>query len=418
MKWGSPVNQTQNREEMRVPLTATRAISTFGITVVGFMTANLIPVMILALGDLGYSATGAGTLMTACLLLSALSCLAISRWTAGSGRYVVARVGLALTAVGFGTAAVVPDAVIAGIGIMLAGLGSGGAVAAGGAALAALRNPDRASGINGFTNRAIVAVILFVIPAVGIAMGSAFGILAGLALVALVTTGWLPDSPAPAAPHPASPSANQKGKPSRAVTVAGFGLLACFAVWALGEDSLWAVAAVMGEQQAGLDETGMGLVLSLSTLGGLAASAFVSFGGNRIGRTIPLVAALLAGAALKISAGFISDPQLYLAVIIAWNTIYIVAFLYVVAIAAALDATGRWSAPILGVYLVGSSFAPLFGTAVSESLGYPALGIILGGISLVLLVPMALISRLSLRVERKAASGSVPETDFPKAAIA
>lgn len=415
---GFHVNQARLSAETRVPLTATRAVSTFGITVVGFMTANLIPVMILALADLGYSATGAGTLMTACLLLSALSCLATSRWTAKNGRYVVARVGLVFTAIGFGTAAIVPDAVIAGIGIILAGLGSGGAVAAGGAALAALRNPDRASGISGFTNRAIVAVVLFIIPAVGIAMGSAFGILAGLALVALVTTGWLPNRPAEAAPLPDSPAAHKAGEPSRAVTIAGFGLLASFAVWALGEDSLWAVAAVMGEQQAGLDETGMGLVLSLSTLGGLAASAFISFGGTRIGRTIPLVAALLAGAALKISAGFITDPQLYLAVIIAWNTIYIVAFLYVVAIAAALDATGRWSAPILGVYLVGSSFAPLFGTAVSESLGYPALGIILGAISLVLLVPMALISRLSLKVERKAGPGTVPETDFPAAAIA
>lgn len=402
----------------RVPLTATRAISTFGITVVGFMTANLIPVMILALGDLGYSATGAGTLMTACLLLSALSCLATSRWTAKTGRYVVARVGLGLTALGFGTAALVPDALIAGIGIILAGLGSGGAVAAGGAALAALRNPDRASGISGFTNRAIVAVVLFIIPAVGIAMGSAFGILAGLALAALFTTGWLPDRPAHPIEDPAAQATDVSVKPSRSVTIAGFGLLTCFAIWALGKDSLWAVAAVMGEQQAGLDETGMGLVLSLSTLGGLAAAAVVSAGGNRIGRTIPLVAALLIGAALKISAGFVTDPQLYLAVIIAWNTIYIVAFLYVVAIAAALDVTGRWSAPILGVYLVGSSFAPLFGTAVSETFGYQSLGIVLGAISLLLLVPMALISRTSLKVERAAAAHSTPETEFPQAAIA
>lgn len=410
------MNQAHHFEGTRVPLTAPRAISTFGVTVVGFMTANLIPVMIVALADLGYSATGAGSLMTVCLLLSALSCLATSRWTALSGRYVVARVGLLLTAIGYGTAAVVPDAVVAGIGIIFAGIGSGGAVAAGGAALAALRNPDRASGISGFTNRAIVAVVLLIIPAVGIAMGSAFGILAGLALVALITTGWLPDRPVLPAPSLSSLAARPE-KPSRTITIAGFGLLACFAVWALGEDSLWAVAAVMGEDQAGLDETGMGLVLSLSTLGGLAAAAMVSIGGNRTGRTIPLVAALLAGAGLKIASGFVTDPQLYLVVIIAWNTIYIVAFLYVVAIAAALDASGRWSGPILGVYLVGSSFAPLFGTAVSASLGYSALGIILGCITLALLVPLAMISRLSLRMERGLAAGSASESDFPKAAI-
>ncbi|WP_323959571.1 MFS transporter [Arthrobacter sp. JZ12] len=411
------MTNTAHHEGTRVPLTITRAIATFGISVVGFMTANLIPVMILALADLGYSATGAGTLMTACLLLSALSCLATSRWTARNGRYLVARVGLALAALGFGAAAIVPDPLVAGIGIVLAGIGSGGAVAAGGAALAALRNPDRASGISGFTNRGIVAIVLFIIPAVGIAMGSAFGILAGLALVALAVVHWLPASPAQPVPSTvqASPAS---GRPSRLEMIAGFGLLACFAVWALGEDSLWAVAAVMGEQQAGLDETGMGLVLSLSTLGGLLASAIISLWGPKIGRTAPLVVALLAGAALKIASGFITDPQTYLVVIIAWNTIYIVAFLYVIAISAALDPTGRWSGPILGVYLVGSSFSPLFGTAVSSALGFQALGVILGGITLLVLVPLTLISRLSRRVERAGYASPAPENDFPKAAIA
>ncbi|MHA7181279.1 MFS transporter [Arthrobacter sp. MDB2-24] len=402
---------------VRVPLTASRAVSTFGITVVGFMTANLVPVMIVALADLGFSPTGAGTLMTACLLLSALACLATSRWTALGGRYVVARAGLALTALGFGAAALVADPTIAAAGIIIGGIGGGGAVAAGGAALAALRDPDRASGISGFANRAIVAVVLFIIPAVGLGMASAFGILACLALAALVTTGWLPDRPA-ATPHRSVARSAAPAESPRTGAIAGVVLLACFAIWALGEDSLWAVAAVMGAEQAGLDEAGMGLVLSLSTLGGLLASALVGVAGKRLGRTVPLAAALLIGAALKIASGFITDPQLYLVVIIIWNTVYMVAFLYVIAIAAALDPTGRWSAPILGVYLVGSSFAPLFGTAVSSALGYPALGIILGSITLLVLGPLVAVSRESLRREKALVPDATPETDAPRAAIA
>ncbi|RJT75946.1 MFS transporter [Arthrobacter cheniae] len=399
-----------------MPLTATRAVSTFGITVVGFMTANLVPVMILALTDLGYSATGAGTLMTACLLLSAMTCLATARWTTGSGRYKVARIGLALTASGFGAAAVIADPTIAAIGIIIAGLGSGGAVAAGGAALAALRDPDRASGISGFTNRAIVAVVLFIIPLIGIGMGSAFGILAALALAALFTTGWMPDRPkgeTGGAPN----IERSRARTSRSTRIAGFGVLACFALWALGEDSLWAVAAVMGEQQASLDEAGMALVLSLSTAGGLVASAAVSLFGKKLGRTVPLVTALLVGAILKITSGFVTDPGLYLVVIIVWNTVYMVAFLYIVAIAAALDATGKWSAPILGVYLVGSSFAPLFGTAVSEMVGFANLGIILGAITLIVLVPLLFISRFSHQQEADQAQDTTPGAEFPHAAI-
>ncbi len=381
----------------RVPLTATRGISVFGISVVGFMTANLVPVMIVALTrEIGFSDAEAGTLMTGSLLACALTCLLTSKWAARSGRYVVARAGLMLTATGFGVAAFIPSPGVVITGVLLGGLGAGGAVSAGGAALGALRNPDRASGISGLTNRAVVSVVLFAIPVLGAGMGSAFGLLAGLALAALFTTAWLPDRPsAEAAPvqvfHPA--------KTARTTTIAGIGLLACFALWALSEDSLWAVAATMGADQAHLDETGMGLVLSLSTLGGLLASGLIGLAGRRLGRTVPLAVALLAGAALKLLSGIVTDPGWYLAVIIAWNTIYTLAFIYIVAIAAALDATGRWSAPVLGVYLIGSSFAPFFGTTVSAAAGYNVLGYLLAGMTLILMVPLLLISRISVRSE-------------------
>jgi MFS family permease len=401
----------------RVPLTARRAVSVFGISVVGFMTANLVPVMIVALtGDLGFTATGAGTLMTASLLACAASCLATSRWTARSGRYVVARAGLALTALGFGAAAFVPSVPVVVAGVVLGGLGAGGAVSAGGAALGALRNPDRASGISGFTNRAIVSVVLFVIPVLGAGMGSAFGLLAGLALAALLTTGWLPDRPAQEAAPTVGVSSAAPAAASRTTTVAGVGLLVCFALWALSEDSLWAVAATMGADQARLDATGMGLVLSLSTLGGLVASALVGLAGPRLGRTVPLAAALLAGGVLKFLAGTVTDPGWYMVVVIAWNTIYMLAFIYIIAVAAALDASGKWSAPVLGVYLIGSSFAPVFGTSVSAAAGYTTLGAVLAGMTFVLLIPFVLISRHSVRSEA-ASVRRAPEPEFPQAAI-
>jgi hypothetical protein len=114
-------------------------------------------------------------------------------------------------------------------------------------------------------------------------------------------------------------------------------------------------------------------------------------------------------------SGTVTEPNLYIAVIIAWNTIYILAFIYIVATAAALDASGRWSAPVLGVYLIGSSFAPFFGTFVSTAAGYDVLGYVLAGMTLVLMVPLLLISRISVRTEEAAAA---PPSDINKAAIA
>ncbi len=409
-------NSTESQDSGRVPLTATRAVSVFGISVVGFMTANLVPVMIVALtGDLGFSVTGAGTLMTASLLACAASCLATSRWTARGGRYVVARAGLLLAALGFGAAAFAPSVPVVVAGVVIGGLGAGGAVSAGGAALGALRDPDRASGINGFVNRGVVSVVLLAIPLLGAGTGSAFGLLAGLALAALLTTGWLPERPAPVAPPADGSSSVRTGRPPRTTTSAGLGLLLCFALWALSEDSLWAVAATMGAEQARLDETGMGLVLSLSTVGGLLATAAVGLLGPRLGRTVPLAVVLVAGGALKLLAGTVTDPVWYMVVVIAWNTIYAAAFVYIVAVAAALDASGRWSAPLLGIYLVGSAFAPVFGTAVSAAAGYTALGVVLAAMTFALLIPFLLVSRVSVRAE--AVARQVPETGFPQAAI-
>ncbi|SEQ92007.1 MFS transporter [Arthrobacter sp. OV608] len=396
-------------EPQRLPLTTKRAVSTFGIGVVGFMSANLVPFMILAIQDsLKVGATEAGTLMTACLLATALACLAVTRFTEGRGRYLVARAGLLLTTAGFGLAALdlAPAAVITGI--IAGGIGAGGAVASGGAALAALRNPNRASGISGLANRAIVTVVLAIIPAVGIRMGSAFGFVAGLALALLFTAGWLPMAAEPAAhqgaPQPAQEStttalATGGAVSTRTITVAGFALLTIFALWAIGEDSLWAMSGAIGVAQAGMTEEQLGLVLSASTGGGLLAAIALIFLGTRLGRALPLGILLVLGAALKLTACLTTDSTTYLVTMIAWNTVYAVAFMYFIATAAALDASGRWSGPVLGVYLVGSSFAPMFGAWIGEAFGFPALGWVLAGFSLVLLVPAVLIARLSTRVE-------------------
>ncbi|OFI38702.1 hypothetical protein BIU82_04535 [Arthrobacter sp. SW1] len=412
----------------RVPLTWRRGISTFGIGVIGFMAANLVPFMIIALVEgHGLTPTAAGTVMTACLLSTAAGCLLTSRWSALSGRYVVARSGLLLAALGFGAAALIPVTPVAIAGIILGGLGGGGSISASGAALAALRNPNRVSGMSGLANRAIVTVVLALIPMFGTGMISAFGILALLALAFAATAGWMPAAAAPdsgalsdateASDVGHSPAAGPAPKAPLLVTIAGFSLLACFGLWALGEDSLWAVAGSMGAEQAGISEADMGLMLSASTAGGLVFGAIASYLGDRLGRTIPLLVLLLLGGGLKLAAGLVTDPGSYMLVIIAWNTVYALAFMYVVSVAVALDVRGFWSAALSGTYLIGSAFSPLFGTFVAENFGYVPLTVVLSGFSFLLLVPFLVISRVAARVEKSAAAVGTPDSQFNQAAI-
>ncbi|MDT2009169.1 MFS transporter [Rhodococcus opacus] len=391
----------------RVPLTLGRGIATFSIFVVGYITANLIPLMIIAMvDDLGVTQTVAGAVLTGSLLATALVCLATTRWASGRSRHLLGRVSLVVMAAGFAVAATIHSAPVACVAIIVGGIGAGGAVAVGGAALAALNNPNRVSGINGLINRTAVTGVLALIPILGLHMTNAFGIVAALALATAFTIPWLPSAPAvdddqPSTAHTRTPL--PEGVTEKKLAVAGFSLLVLFAIWAIGEDSLWAVSGIMGAEHASLTEQQMGLALSLSTAGGIGAALVLTALGSRLGRTAPTAVLLVLGAALKLGSCLATDSTAYLVLIIAWNTVYAAAFIYVVAIAAALDSSGRWSAPLLGTYLVGSAFAPLFGTLVTGAVGYVAFGFVLAGISLVLLVPIVAIARLSTRTEQASA---------------
>ncbi|MFC9835651.1 MFS transporter [Rhodococcus sp. NPDC127530] len=392
---------------VRVPLTLGRGIATFSVFVVGYITANLIPLMIIAMvDDLGITQTVAGAVLTGSLLATALVCLATTRWAAGRSRHLLGRVSLVVMAAGFAVAATVHSAPIACVAIIVGGIGAGGAVAVGGAALAALNNPNRVSGINGLVNRTAVTGVLALIPILGLHMTNAFGIVAVLALATVFTITWLPSAPAVEdddanTAHTRTPL--PEGVTEKKLAVAGFTLLVAFAIWAIGEDSLWAVSGIMGAEHAALTEQQMGLALSLSTAGGIGAALVLTALGSRLGRTVPTAVLLVLGPALKLGSCLATDSTTYLVLIIAWNTVYAAAFIYVVAIAAALDSSGRWSAPLLGTYLVGSAFAPLFGTLVTGAVGYVAFGFVLAGISLALLVPIVAIARLSTRTEQAAA---------------
>ncbi len=395
----------------RIPLRFPTAAATFAIGIAGYLGVNLSPYMITAAQTgLGLDVLAASWLVTATLLLTAVTGLAIAPLCAGTHRRTVARAGLGLAVVGFATAALAPATMLPGL--LLGGAGAGGAVAASGAALAAFRNPDRVAGFNGLANRGVITVVLAVIPLIGLAPIDVFGALALFSLIGLVATAWLPAAPvvapqagaavAEAMPIEVPPTGTVRTSPTRTrtVTAAGVGLLLVFALWAASEDSLWAMAGVMGAEQAGLTPEGLGIALSGATAGGLLGSLLLMIVGARLGRAVPLVILLVAGGALKIVEGFVTDPTTFIVTFIAWNSVYAIAFMYFVSTSAALDADGRWSGPLLAVYLVGSALTPVIGAALVGVLGYQGFAVALGIASFVLAVPAGAIALLSTRLER------------------
>lgn len=403
----------------RVPLRLPTATATFAIGIAGYLGVNLSPYMITAAqSGLGIDVLAASWLVTATLLLTAVAGLAIAPLCAGAHRRTVARIGLALATVGFATAALAPPLMIPAL--LLGGAGAGGAVAASGAALVAFRNPDRVAGFNGLANRGVITVVLAVIPLIGLAPIDVFGALALFSILGLAASAWLPAAPvqdpraaaavAEAMPIEVPPTGTVRLSParSRTVTLAGFGLLVVFALWAASEDSLWAMAGVMGAEQTGLTPESLGIALSGATAGGLVGSILLMIVGSRLGRAVPLGILLVTGGVLKIVEGFTTDPTAFIVVFVAWNTIYAIAFMYFVSTSAALDADGRWSGPLLAVYLVGSALTPVIGAALVGVLGFQGFAVALGIASFVLAAPASAIALLSTRLERTA-TATTPE---------
>lgn len=404
---------------LRVPLRFPTAAATFAIGIAGYLGVNLSPYMITALQTaLGSDVLTASWIVTATLLATAITGLATAPLCAGNRRRLVARVGLGLSLAGFLAAALLPVPAVIVAGLLIGGIGAGGAVSSAGAALAAFRNPDRVAGFNGLANRGVITIVLAVIPLIGLAPIDVFGALALFSLIGLIAVGWLPAAPVadpqagaavPEAMPVEIPETGALRSPrartaSRLVTIAGFVLLVTFALWAASEDSLWAMAGVMGAEQAGLTPEGLGLALSGATAGGLVGSLLLMAVGNRLGRAVPLAVLLVAGGLLKIALGFVTDPTTFIVVFIVWNTVYAIAFMYFVSTSAALDADGRWSGPLLAVYLVGSALTPVIGAALVDLLGFEGFAIALGIASFVLAVPACAVAAISSRVERDAAT--------------
>lgn len=358
----------------RVPLRLPGAVATFGVGIAGYLGVNLSPYMIAALQSaLGADVLTASWIVTATLLATAITGLVVARLCAG-------------------------------------------AVASSGAALAAFIDPERVAGLNGLANRGVITVILAVVPLVGLAPASVFGVLAGFSAAMLLTTAWLPSAPViEVPPHAgAAASASDASPAARRVAIAGLALLACFALWAVSEDSLWAMAGVMGAEQAALTPEGLGVALSGATAGGILGAILITVVGNRFGRALPLAVLLAAGGVLKIVESTVTDPTAFVAVFIAWNTVYAIAFLYFVSTAAALDADGRWSGPLLAVYLVGSALTPVIGAALVEALGFAGFGIVLGIASFALITPVALVARFSREVQAaETATDAAARPDAP-----
>lgn len=351
----------------------------------GYLAAYLLPTTVGRLdAALPLTATEAGAVGSALLLGSATAGFTLAAQVERFGPRRLARAGLLLAAVGYGTAALTTSLPAVVAGAVLGGFGSGTATAVAAAGIAAQRDPHRVSTTGLLGVSALAGALYLTIPRLGPGHGVPLAALAVTALLTLPATGRLTTAVA------AAPTGGERGPlPHRR---SGLVLAATLLLWSLAQNSLWGVSGRIGTTQAGLTEVTVGAVFAAALGAGLLGVIGAGALGARLGRALPIGGgtALIAGCiALSASA---TDLTTFATGEIAWNVLYPVVLSYLIGLAASLDPRGRWAVLVGSASSLGTAAGPLTGSLLSAHAGFPAMGAILAVGLLLIAAPMTAVA--------------------------
>ncbi|MEV5786326.1 MFS transporter [Streptomyces sp. NPDC048448] len=356
----------------------------------GYLAPYLLPTTVGRLNaGLPLSATEAGCVGSVLLLSSATAGFLLASRVDRFGPRRLARAGLLLAAVGYGTAALTTTLALVVGGAVVGGLGSGTITTVAATGIAAERDPHRTTTFGLLGVSALAGTLYLTIPHLGPGHGQPLAAIAVTALLVLPATRRLPTrAPAARTPRARTPLPHLR---------AGAVLAAAMLCWSLAQNSLWGVSGRIGLTQAGLSEVTVGAVFAAALGAGLLGVIGAGALGPRLGRALPIGAgtALIAGC-IALSAAADDLPS-FATGEIAWNTLYPVVLSYVIGLAASLDQRGRWAVLVGSASSLGTACGPLTGSLLSTWTGYPGMGVILALGLLLLTVPM---TAVALRTRR------------------
>ncbi|MFD4540822.1 MFS transporter [Streptomyces bauhiniae] len=352
----------------------------------GYLASYLLPTTVGRLDSaLPLTATQAGAIGSALLLSSASAGFTPAARVDRFGARAPARLGIVLAVLGYGSAALTDAVPAVVLGAVVGGFGSGTMTAVAASGIAAGRDPHRATTSGLLVVSALAGALYLTIPRLGTGHGLPLGAVALTALAVWPFTGRLPARTVPAAGR----DGMRRPLPHRR---AGLLLAATMPCWSLAQNALWGVSGRIGLGQAHLTEITVGAVFAMALGAGLLGVVGAGALGPRLGRALPigLGTALIAGC-IALSASATDLPTFALGEI-AWNLCYPVVLSYVISLAAALDARGRWAVLVGSASSLGTAAGPLTGSLLSARAGFPAMGEMLAAILLLAAVPMAAVA--------------------------
>jgi MFS family permease len=352
----------------------------------GYLAPYLLPTTVGRLDSgLPLSATQAGAIGSALLLSSASAGFLLASRVERIGARTLARAGLALAVLGYGTAALTASVPAVVAGALLGGFGSGTATTVAATGIAAQPDPHRTTTLGLLSVSALAGAVYLTVPHLGPAHGLPLAAIALTAAAVWPLTSRLPMRTA--ATRQARRSHDPLPHPR-----AGVVLAIAMLFWSLAQNSLWGVSGRIGLTQARLTETTVGVVFAVALGAGLLGVVGAGALGPRLGRALPVGAGtvLIAGCiALSASA---TDLVTFASGEIAWNTLYPIVLSYVIGLAASLDPRGRWAVLVGSASSLGTAAGPLTGSLLSAEAGFPVMGALLALGLLVVTLPLTAVA--------------------------
>jgi predicted MFS family arabinose efflux permease len=248
----------------------------------------------------------------------------------------------------------------------ISGMGAGVAGAAGTAAAASTRDPERVYAAVTVTWGLASAAEPTLIPYATVPLGTAGGYfcIAASALLVMPLLFWLiPPREAPGE-RPSLLAA-----PNRLLALVAISGLFIFEV---GQGGVWTFIAQIGER-SGLDEFQVGNVITGTGLAGLVGGVLATWLGGRFGRKWPIVIGLGLNVVAAVGLTLTSEHLTYIGLNWLWNAAYYFVVPYLMGALAAMDDLGRWVVASDGVWTLGDAVGPGLAGTLVEWGGYPPL---------------------------------------------
>jgi predicted MFS family arabinose efflux permease len=249
----------------------------------------------------------------------------------------------------------------------LVGMGSGLVGAAGTAAAASTRNPERVFAIATVGSSLVFNALPTVIPFATVPFSSTGGffLLAGASLALAPLFRWLP--PAREAPEE-KPSL--LAAPNRVLALVA--MLSLF-IFEVGQGAVWTFVAQIGEY-TGLGAHATGRGMTVAGLLGLFGGVVAAWLGNRIGYRVPIAIGVGLNTVAAVGLALTDDPITYVVLLWLWTASYTFVVPYLMGALAVMDDLGRWVVASDGVWTLGDAVGPGIGGFLVERGGYAPLG--------------------------------------------